>query len=305
VNGFAVVGAFGALWTGTLLILAEFRWFRRVPLVERVRPHVPARATAPTGATGGLLSVESLRDLLVPLASGLGARLSKALGLNDELATRLERVGSTETAADFRLRQFSVAGAALLGVATLSTVASWPPVAIIGASIGAPIIAYLVVEQQVAAKSSAWQHRVTLELPVVIEQLGMLLSSGHSLSGAVTRIGQRGRGACAAGFRQVSLRMTQGLTETEALREFATLADVAAVHRLVGVLAFNREASDLGALIANESRLVRREVHRDLLELIERRGQAVWIPVTVATLVPGVIFMAVPFVDAMRHLTGT
>jgi tight adherence protein C len=33
---------------------------------------------------------------------------------------------------------------------------------------------------------------------------------------------------------------------------------------------------------------------------MERRSQQVWIPVTVATLVPGVIFLAVPFVEALR-----
>jgi tight adherence protein C len=72
----------------------------------------------------------------------------------------------------------------------------------------------------------------------------------------------------------------------------------------VGVLALNREATDLGTLIAVEARAARDQVHRELLELIDRRGQQVWIPVTVATLVPGVIFMAVPFLDAMRQLTG-
>ena len=138
----------------------------------------------------------------------------------------------------------------------------------------------------------------------MIEQLGMLLSSGHSLSGAIARIGQRGHGECARGFRTVTRRIGQGLGEVPALREFAAVAQVPAFDRLVGVLALNREASDLGALIASESRLVRREVHRDLVEAIERRGQTVWIPVTVATLLPGVIFMAVPFVDAMRQLTG-
>ena len=35
------------------------------------------------------------------------------------------------------------------------------------------------------------------------------------------------------------------------------------------------------------------------METIERRAQQVWIPVTVATLLPGAIFMAVPFVSAL------
>jgi hypothetical protein len=32
---------------------------------------------------------------------------------------------------------------------------------------------------------------------------------------------------------------------------------------------------------------------------MERRGQQVWIPVTVATLLPGVVFIAIPFTSAL------
>ena len=76
------------------------------------------------------------------------------------------------------------------------------------------------------------------------------------------------------------------------------------VDRLVAVLALNREAADLGRLIADEARTDRAEVHRELIETIERRSQQVWIPVTVATLVPGVLFLAVPFIEAMRLFTS-
>lgn len=65
----------------------------------------------------------------------------------------------------------------------------------------------------------------------------------------------------------------------------------------------NREAADLGRLVSDEARAIRRDVHRELLEAIERRSQQVWIPVTVATLVPGVLFLAVPFLEALRLFT--
>jgi hypothetical protein len=82
------------------------------------------------------------------------------------------------------------------------------------------------------------------------------------------------------------------------------LVDVDGVERLVAVLALNREAGDLGRLISEEARSIRREVQRELIETIERRGQTVWIPVTVATLVPGVLFLAVPFIEALRVFSG-
>jgi hypothetical protein len=45
-------------------------------------------------------------------------------------------------------------------------------------------------------------------------------------------------------------------------------------------------------------------VQRDLLEALERRAQQVWVPVTVATLVPGVIFLSIPFIAALRQFSG-
>jgi hypothetical protein len=41
-------------------------------------------------------------------------------------------------------------------------------------------------------------------------------------------------------------------------------------------------------------------LHRHTIEAIERRAQQVWVPVTVATLVPGVMLLAVPFLSALH-----
>ena len=128
----------------------------------------------------------------------------------------------------------------------------------------------------------------------------MLLSAGFSLGARPQPPGRPRPGRRRQDLRRVVGRIRQGLSEVDALREWAALADVDALDRLVAVLALNREASDLGRLIAEEARAIRRDVHRELVEPIERRSQQVWIPVTVATLVPGVIFLAVPFVEALR-----
>jgi len=99
-------------------------------------------------------------------------------------------------------------------------------------------------------------------------------------------------------------RMRQGLTEADALREWAALARVDALDRLIAVLALNSEAADLGRLVSEEARSIRRDVQREVVEIMERRSQSVWIPVTVATLVPGVILLAIPFAQALRLFTS-
>ncbi len=287
------------LGLGTALLLSELRWFARPPLLERLRPYSPG-GMARVARRGSLLSFESFRDVLQPLCCSVGERLSHLFGVSEDIGTRLERIHSPLSVAAFRTRQlgWSTAGfavGALAGVALRP-----PPIAAFLFVVGGPLLAFLMLEQQVASASDTWKRRLFHELPVVAEQLAMLLSSGYSLGAALNRLAQRGRGCAARDLARVCGRIRQGLSEIEAVREWARVADVDALNRLLPVLALNREASDLGRLISEEARAIRRDVHRQLIETAERRSQQVWIPVTVAALVPGMVFIAVPFLEAMR-----
>jgi tight adherence protein C len=286
-----------SLFAGATLLLSQIRWFRRRPLVDRLAPYVPGGSTA--RSTGILVSAEGFGQVIGPLARAVGERVARAVGVTEPLAVRLERIGSTLDVTTFRVRQLGWTAVGLLtgSVLAVATQQSGPVALLL--IVTAPLIGFLVVEQRLAAKSQAWQRRLFLELPVVAEQLGMLLSAGYSLGAGLGRLAARGKGACGRDLQRVVGRIRQGLSETEALREWETVADVDALHRLVGVLALNRQSGDLGRLIGEEARAIRRDVHRELIETIERRGQQVWIPVTVAALVPGVIFLAVPFIEAL------
>jgi tight adherence protein C len=291
------------LWVGTTLLLSTTRWFARRPLSERLRPYTPG-GLAP-GKGGGLLSVESFRDVVAPVSRNVGEQVARLFGVSEDLGIRLARIHSPLDVTAFRVRQLGWVVAAF-GLGALASVAVGLPVAVgVLLTFGAPLLAFLVLEQQISSASKRWQRNLFLELPVVSEQIGLLLSAGFSLSGALARVAQRSNGACARDIARVIGRVRQGLSETDALREWAALADVDAVDRLVHVLALNREASDLGRLISEEARAIRRDVHRELIERIERRGQQVWIPVTVATLIPGVIFLAVPFTQALTLFSGS
>ncbi len=295
--------ALPVLWLGATLLLSALPWAQRRRTADRLRPHLPVAVVDPSARSFSTFG--SLRELAGPLASAIGGRLSHLLGVEEDLAVRLRRIHADTDPAAFRVRQLGLAAAAL-GVGAAVAAAVRPPATMtLVLVLGSPALAFVIVEQQAAAASARWQRHLRLELPVVAEQLGMLLSAGYSLGAALSRLADRGTGAVAADLRRVCDRISQGVTEIDALREWATLARVDALDQLVAVLALNREATDLGGLVAEEARAVRRELHRDLLEVIERRSQQVWIPVTVATLVPGVIFLAIPFVHAMRFFAGS
>lgn len=289
---------------GATLVLSELRWFSRQPLVERLRPYSPGGLHR--GASGsGLLSVASFREAIGPLAREVGERLASVLGVTEDITLRLRRTHSDLDITAFRVRQLGRTSAGFAIGAVLATAAQPPPVIALLFVVGGPVLAFLLVEQQLAAQSERWKRRIFLELPVVIEQLGMLLGAGYSLGAALNRLAARGSGACATDLAGVCGRIRQGLSEVEALREWATIADVEALSRLVAVLALNREAGDLGRLVADEARSIRREVQRQLIGQIERRAQQVWIPVTVATLVPGAVLLAIPFIEALRLFSTT
>jgi tight adherence protein C len=302
VTGRALLGVGLSAWLGTTLLLSQLRWCRRVSLAERLRPYAPGGMARHGGA--GFLMAGSLREALGSLARSIGARAARAVGVHEEAGVRLRRVHSHLDVTEFRLRQVGASVVALGSAGLVGVALGFPAPLLLGLLLVAPALAFLLLEQQLSGQSARWQRSLFLELPVVAEQLALLLAAGWSLTAALNRLAERGTGVAAVDLRRVSQRVRQGLPETAALREWAQVAQVPALDRLVAVLALNRETGDLGRLISEEARSVRRDAHRELIEAAERRNQQVWIPVTVAALVPGVLFMAIPFVAALRLFGG-
>lgn len=301
-SGRLLVASGLGLWVGATLLLSQLRWFARMPLVERLRPYAPGGMAKAGGS--GALSVGSFRDAVAPVARAIGERVSRLAGVAEDLDVRLARIHSPLDATAFRVRQVGSAVGALGAGALLSLALALPAHATLATLLGAPLLALLAHEQRLAAASTRWQRRLFLELPVVAEQLALLLAAGWSLTSALHRLAQRSEGAAALDLRRVCRRIRHGVAEADALREWAAVARIDALDRLVPVLALNRDTGDLARLVSDEARAIRRDAHRLLIEAVERRNQQVWIPVTVATLVPGVLFLTIPFVEALRLFGG-
>lgn len=286
-----------ALGAGSSLLLGELSWFGRRGAVARVRPYV--RNAPATRAPASLVS-----QIVSPGVVRIGEQLSRRAGITAPLERRLELAGIDQPASAFRLRQASHAVLALLGAVAAVLLLAPPAILVAAVALGAPVLAVLLHEHRIAEGIERRRDRLRRELPVITEQLGMLLGVGYSLPSALARLADRADGVVAADLRRVGRRVRQGLSDTEALVEWAERSDLDAVRRLVALLSLHGEAGDLATLVADEARSSREEAHRELLEGIERRAQLVWIPVTVATLVPGLIFLAVPFSAALSQVTG-
>ena len=242
--------------------------------------------------------------MLDPLLRDLGDRFSKIAGVTEPLQVRLARLHSTLDPAAFRLRQAAwglaamIAGAALVEALPVPTAVTPLLVA------GGPVLAFLIIEQRLVRATDKWRRATSFELPVVEEQLAMLLNAGYSLGSAIARLASRGSGVVSADLTVVVNRARQGLSEADALREWSDRARVEGVTRLVSVLTVHSHAADLGRLVSAEARASRRDLHRRSIEMIESRAQQVWVPVTVATLIPGVILLSVPFLSALSRFSN-
>ncbi|MGI9600477.1 MAG: type II secretion system F family protein [Acidimicrobiales bacterium] len=292
-----LVGAAVAGWIGSVLVLDQLRWFRRRRLILRLAPYQldPRR-----WQTRSAVSLDSLRDVLAPVSTSAGEVLARAFGVTDPLDVRLARIGDRRTVTDFRLHQMAWSAVGFLAAVTLSFVTTVPTTVTAFLALTLPLIIFLVIEQQVTAAAERHRRQVRDELPVVAEQMAMLLQAGFSINSATVRLAQRSSGTIADDLAGVTRRSGQGLTTLEAWREWADLVDVEPLHRVVAICALDHEMGDVGPLMSEEARSIRQQAQRDLIEKIERRNQQVWVPVTVATLVPGVILLAIPFVDALR-----
>lgn len=290
------LGAGVLVWVGATLLLSSWRHFSRPSLTERLRPFHPGAGNGERAPVG---SVGSVREVMAPLARDMGDRLSALFGVQERSEIRLRRIHSDMGPAAFRGRQLGWSAVALVLGAAVSSLGLSVPLGLL-LVVGAPLLVFLMIEQRLIRESERWQRTTEEELPVVSEQLALLLNAGYSLGAALGRLAARGEGCVARDLEDVVNRLQQGLSESEALREWADRSGSAAVERLVGILTVHSAAADLGRMVTAEARQSRRDLHRRTIELMERRSQQVWVPVTVATLVPGALLLAVPFLAALN-----
>lgn len=288
-----VVGALIAGIGGTL-VAGALPWGSRPRLVDRLGGHLLAadRDLRPGPWAQGLAT----------LALVLDGPLGRLTARTEPLEVRLRRQGHPLDADGFRRRQLGHAVLAL-GLAAL-TVASgrWPVPAgaLVVVVLSAPVAVVVAHDQALGRADRRRRDRIDQELPVVAEQLAVRLDAGRSLAVALAETAAHGCGEVAADLRRLTARLDRGTPLDEALRSWADDAGAPGVRRLVAVLVLADGTPDLAALVDQEAQALRDDAHRELLARLERRAQQVWVPVTVATLLPGSLLLLVPFLDALR-----
>ncbi len=269
-------------WAGLWVSADAVAGFRIPTLARRLNPAPPA--TAPwTESIGRVVEWVVAR-----------------LGVHSELSQRLARAADHRSIEAFRAAQIVTALVSSTLAAGIAALVHAPQPATLGLGVLVAVVAVLAHEQLLVERGDKRRVTSELELPVVAEQLAILLSSGSSVGTALAWVAQRGDGVLAAEFRTMHEHVAHGADQNQALEALGTRLGSERVRRLCLLLSLNHRTSDLGHLVAQEAAVQRREGHRELLADLERRSQQVWIPITLAALVPGSMVLAIPLLDSLR-----
>lgn len=281
------------LLVGWVLVLGAFRPLRRPSLLQRLEHRLDGPGHD-LGRRGHPRTLRSERGGTVG-RRGLGRTSAR-------LERRLERAGSAATPRQLATGAVASAGAGLLLGLLLSTATASTPLRlllpILGAALGG-LAPFGLLEQ----RASRRQAERTAAFPLLVEHLAMLAGHGFALPEAFWRLERRWRGTTIGeDLGALCRRMSQGAEPAVAVADWADAHRFPPAARLADALAATATSSDCERVLWQ---LGRAERERTLAELVRRfqvREQQVWIPVTVAALVPGMLLLVLPFARALHAL---
>lgn len=172
-----------------------------------------------------------------------------------------------------------------------------------GAFIGgvSPGLGLLFILERGAARM-----RISLSsrLPDLLERLSVSLNSGTSVSAALSSVSLETGSPWSPWVAQVVTSLSRGGSLREELYLIARYLDDEVFTRTAELLSSQTLSSELPKLLDAELESCRRRQRLKLTEILERRSQLVWIPVSIAILIPGSIILTIPLISSMKFFAG-
>lgn len=284
----AVCGLAGG--AGALLVRDAFALRQRASLATRLDPYLDAPATG------------------APPAMPRGARWSKVLG-DDELARHLAAAGRFEAVTEFRVRQ-AVAWATISGcVAALVIVLGLVglPVSLGGGLWSAVLVGSagpVILQVRVRAEAARRRWSAEVELPALAALLGISLSAGETLRGALERAAEFAGGYWGTELQRLVQDVREGCPLSDALDSLALRVDVAAAARFIETLQIARErGAPVAGVLHSQAGDLRTAATRRLIEGAGRRQVLMLAPVVFLILPVCVLFAFYPALVSLRLIS--
>lgn len=148
------------------------------------------------------------------------------------------------------------------------------------------------------------QNHLQRTQPQVLERLALELKSGVSLEVALVRtieaLGHPWTDAFGQTLREVALAMPM----THSMKAIAARFSLHEMELLAEIARDTALASDIPSIVDTLLENTIMSMHQMHLADIEKRTQLVWIPVSIAILIPGTMVLLIPLFDSLKVLAN-
>ena len=292
----------GALALGLVLVVAGWMGTRRPALFDRVAPYVRDVSPLPVDASVSVPISDRLR------AAGRAA--ANAIGGDDDVRRRLDRLGSTMQVEDFRLRQLRWVGAAAgvciaISLAVAARRPTQPITLLVFCWVGVLVAAWWC-DRDLSRRVAERERAMEQEFPTIADLLALAVAAGESPTVAVQRVSALAHGELADELRRVMADVHAGGTVAEAFDALASRTGVGSISRFAEALAGAVErGTPLVDVLHAQAADARESARRSLIESGGRREVLMMVPVVFAILPVTVVFAFYPGVVGLQLTSGT
>ncbi|MGC8480382.1 MAG: type II secretion system F family protein, partial [Acidimicrobiales bacterium] len=153
-------------------------------------------------------------------------------------------------------------------------------------------------------RSTRLGRSLSTSLIELVELTSILVNSGRSINSALLRASQDERHPWAPFLRKALSATDRGGAIGEELLKLAHVLAIPNFERFAELIHLHINTPELGQLLQAELATLRRNRHLQLIETLEIRSQLVWIPVSIAILIPGTILLAIPLINSLKFFSA-
>lgn len=304
----AILGLMAA--GGLLLAVMSLPPLRRLRLVERIAPFVPAlagRSSSP--AARPHFGSGTIRSLTAPLVADLVRFLDRIVAGHESVRRRLTALGSPLTVEKFRMEQLAwgalgtAAGLITAVIAVLSGHRS--PLMLLGVIIGATFAGILLRDWWLSRSLTQRNERVLAEFPVVAEMLALAVTAGEGPLPAIDRISAMVHGDIARQLQAIMSQTRAGAPLVTALNEARDATSLEPLARFYDGMAIAIErGTPMSEVLRAQAADVRALGKRQLLESGGKKEIAMMVPVVFLILPVTILFAFYPGLVAITTVAG-
>ena len=301
--GGALIGA--GLAVGGWLAWSGWRRNRRPSVAQRVGPYV--RDVQPylvvPGGSRGVLGV-----LFGPTIRRATMAVGERAGSSGSVSSRLDRLGSSSTVDEFRIRQtvWGLAGLLVMGGVSslLWTTRQSPTPVLLALCCFGFVAGVMACDQRLGSAVARREAAMDQELPAVADLLALTVAAGEGPVAGLERIVARSSGELSDELARVLAEIRTGMPMAAAFDALSRRTGSDSVARFADGLAV---AVDRGTPLVDvlhaQAADVRESARRRLMEQGGRREVAMMVPVVFMVLPTTVIFAFYPGLVGL-HLTS-